>query len=159
MTRGRKPTPVALKLVQGNPGKRAIPKPRPAPPPKKAGRPKDAVTMPHGLDAEEKKIWNRVVKSAPVGVLTRADEEKLTAYVKARRLFDMADAFITPELLFREWGRGIRAHPAVKVRNDASDRMARLLSDLGFDPTARARLGVRDEEPAAIDDDEARFFG
>lgn len=158
MVRGRKPTPVALKLVSGNPGKRALPSPTKIPK-RQAGRPKDAVAIPSTLDTAEKRIWRRIVKAAPFGVLTRADEEILTAYTYARRTFDIAVAKLKDDGHWREYGREIRAHPAIKVKNDASDRMAKLASDLGFSPTARARLGISDEREAEeIDKTAAKFF-
>lgn len=162
MTRGRKPKPVALRLVEGNPGRRPLPKAKPKPAaiaPRSVGRPKEAVAMPYGLDAEEKKIWKRLVAASPAGVLTRADEEKLTLAVKARRLYDMADAHIAPETILKEWGRGTRVHAAIRIRREAAAEYAKLLSDLGFDPIARTRLGIRDDEETPVDGDEARFFG
>ena len=163
MTRGRKPTPIPLRVIQGNPGKRALPKPKPKPAaiaPRSVGRPKEAVAMPHGLDADEKKIWKRLVAASPAGVLTRADEEKLTLAVKARRLYDMADAQISPETMLRTWGQSLRPHPAIRIRREAALELAKLLSDLGFDPIARTRLGIRDDEDGPpVDGDEARFFG
>lgn len=161
MVRGRKPTPVALKLVEGNPGKRKLPAAPSKPAAKRGpGRPKDAVTMPKGLSAKEKATWRSLVSNAPPGVLTRADENLILQYVRAKRIYDEADQAIQEApSLFRKWGQGLRAHPAIKVMNDQSDRMTRILSELGFSPTARARLGIGiDDGEEERDETEDKFF-
>lgn len=158
--KGRKPKPLAVKLVEGNPGKRALPKPRKkAPPPSPVGgRPKDAVAMPHGLTDAEKRFWRAVVAVAPHGVLQRPDEALILQYVRARRIYEEANEILMAGPLIRKYGESYRANPAIKIMNDQSDRMARILSELGFSPTARSRLGISDEEADAVDEDEDRFF-
>ena len=66
-TRGRKPKPTALKLLEGNPGKRPINEHEPIPP-------KGTVKCPTWLEPEAKKEWKRLAPSLEaMGVLTQAD--------------------------------------------------------------------------------------
>lgn len=77
-TRGRKPKPTNLKLVQGNPGKRAINKGEPKPP---AG---DALTPPSFLNAPAKVEWARVLGDLQrCGLVTTIDRAALAGYCQA----------------------------------------------------------------------------
>ena len=63
---GRKPTATHLKIVTGNPGKRALNKNEPTPAGELAGPPAD-------WTPEQKALWWEVVNAAPAGVLTGSD--------------------------------------------------------------------------------------
>lgn len=64
-TRGRKPKPTALKLLEGNPGKHPINEHEPIPP-------KSTVKCPTWLEPEAKKEWKRLAPSLEaMGALTR----------------------------------------------------------------------------------------
>ena len=70
-TRGRKPKPTALKLLEGNPGKRPLNGREPVPP-------RAALKCPAWLLPEAKKEWKRLAPALEaMGVLTMAD---LTAF-------------------------------------------------------------------------------
>lgn len=166
MTRGRKPKPVALKLVEGNPGKRALPKPPPAQPKRPRGRPVGGLIMPPGLTAGERHYWRKLIRHAPAGVFTRADEEAVHLAATALATFvEASKALAKSSLVIRVGNKSddfpaVKANPLIKIRRDAAVDAARFLSDLGFNPTARARLGIADEGPRnAEDEDEERFFG
>ena len=75
--RGRKPKPTALKLVQGVPGKRPLPKREPSP---EIGAP----ACPEWLLPEAKKVWRRLVRELEaLGLLTGIDREALAGYCQA----------------------------------------------------------------------------
>ncbi len=72
--RGRKPKPTALKVLEGNPGKRRINGLEPKPP---ASLP----TCPGHLSAAAKAEWKRIAKSLnQVGLLTQVDRATMAAY-------------------------------------------------------------------------------
>jgi phage terminase small subunit len=72
--RGPAPKPTALKLLQGNPGKRAINGREPKP---KTGMPR----CPDWLDEEAKACWKRIVPQLNgMGVLTLIDADALANY-------------------------------------------------------------------------------
>jgi phage terminase small subunit len=75
--RGRKPKPTALKLIDGNPGKRPIAGREPKPP---ATQP----TCPAHLAATAKSEWKRLAGVLnEIGLLTRIDRTVLATYCQA----------------------------------------------------------------------------
>ena len=88
-TRGRKPKPTALKLLEGNPGKRPINEHEPIPP-------KGTVKCPTWLEPEAKKEWKRLAPSLEaMGVLTLADITAFEGYCQAYARWKEAEEFIT----------------------------------------------------------------
>ena len=76
-TKGRKPKPTALKLLEGNPGKRPLnvdePKPK-----------KQAPSCPSWLEPEAKKEWKRMAKTLEsIGILTEIDKAAFSGYCQA----------------------------------------------------------------------------
>ena len=88
-TRGRKPKPTALKLLEGNPGKRPINENEPIPP-------KGTVKCPTWLEPEAKKEWKRLAPSLEaMGVLTQADLTAFAGYCQAYARWKEAEEFIS----------------------------------------------------------------
>ena len=88
-TRGRKPTPTALKLLEGNPGKRKINDREPMPD-------KKAPTCPKWLEPEAKKEWRRLSKKMELmGILTEVDMAAFAGYCQAYARWKEAEEFIT----------------------------------------------------------------
>ena len=83
--RGRKPKPTAVKVLEGNPGKRSLNTGEPKPE-KKAPR------CPAWLEDEAKKEWKRMAKQLEhLGILTEIDMAAFAGYcqqVTARSLHD-----------------------------------------------------------------------
>lgn len=76
-TRGRKPTPTAIKELEGNPGKRPLNAKEPKPV-------KKAPACPKWLEPEAKKEWRRLSKQLEqLGVLTELDMASFAAYCQA----------------------------------------------------------------------------
>jgi phage terminase small subunit len=116
---GRKPKPVALKLVTGNPGRRPLPEQKPTDAKAPSGEPDDAPVRPKYLKGKRAlEIWDEVLEFAFWLVI--ADSYKLAAWCN-----DQADF----ERNGKRWATTAkRAHWS-------------LASDLGLDPASRARLG------------------
>ena len=75
--KGRKAKPTALKLVDGNPGNRPLPKDEPKP------RPVYAPDPPAGFNDLEVAKWNEVSgKLAKIRILTELDLDALEIYVR-----------------------------------------------------------------------------
>ena len=88
-TRGRKPKPTALKILEGNPGKRPINENEPIPP-------KGTVKCPTWLEPEAKKEWKRLAPSLEaMGVLTQADLTAFAGYCQAYARWKEAEEFIS----------------------------------------------------------------
>ena len=88
-TRGRKPTPTAIKVLEGNPGKRPMNDQEPKPV-------KKAPACPKWLDAEARKEWRRLAKKLEaLGVLTDLDMGVFATYCNAYARWKEADEFIS----------------------------------------------------------------
>lgn len=111
MKGGRKPTASHLKVVTGNPGKRALNKDEP----EAAG---DLGPPPSDWKPAQKALWWEVVNAAPSGVLTESDR------------------FLV-ELAVRNLAQ-VRAHPEMTAAQSAE--MRRCLGEMGMTPSERARL-------------------
>ncbi|MBS8225950.1 hypothetical protein DYI42_06845 [Vannielia litorea] len=86
MTRGPKPKPSALKLIQGNPGKRRVNMSEPKPKPVRRPKP------PIDLDEAGQKEWQRVVRELDaLGLVSKLDVAVLAAYCVAFSRFKAAN--------------------------------------------------------------------
>ena len=75
--RGRKPKPTALKLLEGNPGRRPIRGGEPQPP-------RNQPTCPAHLSPTAKAEWKRLAQSLnKMGLLTQVDRAVFSAYCQA----------------------------------------------------------------------------
>ena len=137
MGRGRKPTPTALKLLHGNPGKRALPKNEPKPAPA-------IPSCPAHLDAGARREWRRITKElALLGMLTRCDRAALAAYCVAWSRWIAAEKEIAKggAVVLGSHDQPIRS-PWVVVANDALRQIREFGSEFGLSPAARTRIRV-----------------
>lgn len=135
MGRGRRPTPTALKVLRGNPGKRPInqdePKPTPGPP-----------EPPEHLDDEARKQWFRWCDElSNMRVLTKADREILAVmcdtwarYVKAKKAVDVAG------LLVKSPNGYPMLNPALSIVNKCAAQLRSFATEFGLTPAARSRI-------------------
>lgn len=136
--RGRKPKPTALKLVDGNPGKRRITGREPKPP---TAQP----TCPAHLSATAKTEWKRLAGVLNgVGLLTRIDRTVLAAYCQAYGRWVEAERKLaeTPPLLKTPAGY-VQVSPWITISNRQVELMTRLMAELGLTPSARSRLAIQ----------------
>jgi len=152
MARPTKPT--ALKLIAGNPGKRALPKHEP--------RFQHGVGQPpESLDSVGVQCWQRLaILLDRTGVLTQPDE-----YALERMCDAYSEIAACKELIDRD-GRTytttgsdgnklIKQNPAV-TQLRAADTLFRLyLTEFGLTPSARSKVHANPDEDA---DQMARFF-
>lgn len=132
---GRKPKPTALKLLEGNPGKRALNRAEP--------RPKVAMPRPpEHLSDEEKAKWKVVVRELhSLGLVTRIDVDALAMYcvIYAR--------WIKAEKMVREKGEIIKTaagniiqNPYLSIANRALEQLNKLGAEFGMTPSSRTRV-------------------
>jgi P27 family predicted phage terminase small subunit len=146
MTQGRKRTPTALKLVKGNPGKRALPANEAQP---DLSRPKP----PGFLGRDGRFEWARVIEVLFTnGLMTDLDVPALTAYCDA----------------FGQWAQAVRAlerdakvdaskkygfvektssgnnvqNPLVGIRNKARSDCVRFALEFGMSPSSRSKVNA-----------------
>jgi len=138
---GRKPTPTALKVIRGNPGKRPLNKDEP--------QPQVAVNIrpPTWLTKEAKKHWKVVSKQlSDVGILTDLDKHALTMYCEEyARWRDALQKMKDQEVIETDKGNEIQS-PWVGIANKAFDHMLKIMSEFGMTPSSRSRLTVQPKE-------------
>ena len=150
---GRPPKPTALKLLEGNPGKRALNdrEPKVAP-----GRPK----RPTWLAVKARRHWHQAVQALEgMGVLTVADgpavallANALAEYIEAAREVEERGLTFMDVRLDKEGtviSSVIRPNPATAVRADAWRRVNLMLQQFGL--TASSRSKVKVEKPEEED--------
>lgn len=108
--RGQKPKPNALKLVTGNPGKRPID-------PAEVEVRESPLLPPKELTESEQRLWDRFIDSA----WWLSDHDSAKAYM-----------WVSLESEFEECPREMNSARIGQLRS--------LGSELGFDPSARARM-------------------
>ena len=137
-TRGRKPTPTAIKELEGNPGKRKLNDKEPKPV-------KKAPSCPKWLEAEAKKEWRRLSKKMEMmGVLTEVDMAAFAGYCQAYARWKEAEEFIT------QHGTSI-AQTYLKVMN-------RFAEQFGLTPASRSRI-IADTTGSGSEDELEALLG
>jgi len=151
-----RPTPTALKLVKGNPGKRAINKAEPKPE-------RIIPKCPRHLDKHGKAVWRKLSEMLDrMGVLTEADAYTL------ERLCDCYSDILDCRALIARDGRTyevstpggdtlIKGHPAVNQLRAADAQFKSYLVEFGLTPAARSKVNATPDDPAKEDPAE-RFF-
>ena len=166
---GRKPKPVVLKLITGNPGRRPLNEDEPRPP---AAIP-DA---PAHLTPVARQEWDRLAPGLYlVGILTELDRAVLSAYCPS-----WADV-VEAEENIRRYGKLVKSptrkitrrrrdgtestetsggypmqSPYVAIRNRALALMGKFAVELGRTPSSRGRVSaVRPDKPP---DPAAKYF-
>ncbi|HHY08368.1 MAG TPA: phage terminase small subunit P27 family [Corynebacteriales bacterium] len=145
-TRGRKPKPTALKVLEGNPGKRPLNKNEPQPE-RKAPR------CPSWLEPEAKKEWKRMAKTLEaIGVLTQVDKAAFAGYCQAYARWREAEEFLSKHgTIFKTPSGYIQQVPQVAIARNYLQIMKDFCSEFGLTPAARTRIRV-DTESATSDD-------
>ena len=150
--RGRKPKPTALKKLQGNPGRRPLPKGEPHPEVK-------VPDCPEFLSASAKEEWARISKELEaVGLVTEVDRGALTAYCSAWAEVERAERELQKggyevTLIATVTGREYKkVSPWVKILKDARKQMIEALREFGMSPSSRARVTAvaKEKEPAGV---------
>lgn len=145
-TRGRKPKPTALKVLEGNPGKRPLNNNEPKPE-KKAPR------CPSWLEPEAKKEWKRMAKTLEaIGVLTQIDAAAFAGYCQAYARWKEAEEFLSKHgTIFKTPSGYIQQVPQVSIAQTYLKIMKDFCSEFGLTPSARSRIRV-DGDTSTNDD-------
>ena len=149
MARGRPPKPTALKVIQGNPGKRALNKNAPTP---------DALAKvpapPDWLGPVAASIWRQVAPwLVQSKILTDTDLHNLELFAMAYQRWREAEDDVTRNGIVVQGAKQKIKNPACTVLNETARRISTFGAALGLDPAARARL-----KPGEGDDEENEFL-
>ena len=137
---GRRPKPVALKLLTGNPGKRPL----------NRNEPKPMTTTPDcppELSPAAQQEWKRLVSElSALNMLTNLDRVALATYCEAYALWVEAISAI------RKYGTMVKSpsgypmqSPYLAIANKQAEIMMRIASEFGLTPASRSRISIPDE--------------
>lgn len=144
--RGRKPKPTAMKVLEGNPGKRPLNENEPKPE-------KKAPKCPAWLEPEAKKEWKRMTKTLEaIGVLTQVDATAFAGYCQAYARWKEAEEFLSKHgTIFKTPSGYIQQVPQVSIAQTYLKIMKDFCSEFGLTPAARSRISVSTTEGSTDD--------
>ncbi|HRX08700.1 MAG TPA: phage terminase small subunit P27 family [Candidatus Limiplasma sp.] len=134
-TRGRKPKPTAIKMLEGNPGKRPLNVKEPTPP-------KGNMKCPVWLLPEAKREWKRLASPLEaMGVLTMVDLTAFAGYCQAYARWREAEEFITQHgSIFKTPSGYVQQVPQVSIAQQNLKIMQSFCTEFGLTPATRARI-------------------
>lgn len=137
---GRPPKPTALKVLEGNPGKRPLPKNEPKPRP-------ITPECPEWLDEIAKKEWQRVVPELErMGMLTCVDGAALEGYCQMYSRWVQAEQFLQKHGTIYKLPSGyIQQVPQVNIAQKSLLIVKGFCSEFGLTPSSRVKLNVPDK--------------
>ena len=133
---GRKPKPTAIKILEGNPGKRPLNR-------SEIVFPKKAPPCPDWLDDDAKREWRRLAGTMEaMGVLTKADLAAFAVYCDAYSKWKEATEFINQHgQIFQVKASGyIQQVPQVSIAQTYAKLMMNIATEFGLTPAARSRI-------------------
>lgn len=133
--RGRKPVPTHLRVIRGNPGKRAMNQNEPMP----TG---DLLDPPEWMNESQKAGWNYAVENAPRGLLKKLDRSVLVAWAVAEDLHQQASLMLEKYgMLTKAPNTGLPIQsPYLPIVNKQAAIMLKAAEQLGFSPVSRSRV-------------------
>ena len=133
--RGRKPKPTALRIIQGNPSRRPLPK-------HEAKPERHLPECPEELSDDAKREWDRLAPELyRLGLLTRLDRAVFATYCQAWATWIHAQRNIRKEGYTGDLIAGkfvANAHVALASR--ALGEMKSALIEMGLTPASRSRI-------------------
>ena len=136
--RGRKPKPTAVKMLEGNPGKRKLNE-NELNVVKLTG---DVPSPPSWLLPDAKKEWKRLAKNlSDLGVLTNLDLQTFASYCQAYARWKDAERKIAERGNIIETKTGyLQQNPLINISQSNQKVMLRTAAEFGLTPSARARI-------------------
>lgn len=144
MKPGTKPKPTAIKLLEGNPGRRDLSQsPQP---------PGGDMRAPAGMPLVARREWRRVVPIlVRLGVASQVDRNALADYcLCVARLAD-AEADIEKRGLLVEGERGQVKNPSCQLAREYRAAVVRWAVEFGLTPSSRSRLSVPEKPEDDLD--------
>jgi len=129
--------PAEVRLREGNPGKRPVPRPA-------VIGDRAAPRMPAGLSAPAKTVWQQVVPElVEAGVVRTVDAVALEAFVVQVAVMRQAQRELkhAPLLVNGSRGQPVR-NPLLDVLTTAQAEVRKWCERFGLDPSTRTRLGL-----------------
>lgn len=140
MPPGPRPTPTALKLLNGNPGKRALPKNEPKP--DLIENPEELL-CPDYLVGDSKNAWNELLPVLiKMRVMSRADTTMLENLCLQIGIWRDATRKLatTSVLLADKKTKRIMGNPLIPIINRATALISKLCAEFGLTASSRSRI-------------------
>ncbi len=139
--------PTALRLLEGNPGKRPLNENEPQPA-------RTIPPIPKHLDKIAKKRWGELAEYLhTLGILTAIDGDALAVYcqaysdwVKIEKTLKEPDSDVQMKHTIDAAGNEfleMKSNPRVRQKNELWKIMKAYLSEFGMTPSSRSRIGVK----------------
>lgn len=143
---GRKPKPTAVKVLEGNPGKRSLNRQEPKPE-KKAPR------CPAWLEDEAKKEWKRMARQMEqLGILTEIDMAAFAGYCQAYARWKEAEEYISEHgTVMKALSGYCQQVPQVSIAQTYLKIMNRFCEQFGLTPSSRSRIVAENGEDKESD--------
>jgi P27 family predicted phage terminase small subunit len=140
---GPPPTPLHIRLLKGNPGRRPL---RPEPQPEVEAKVPEPPSFLTGYARAE---WDYVAPHLHrLNLLTTLDISMLAVYCTAYSRWRQAtEALATGAMTVPTTEGNLRIHPLVRIAREAGADMLRLAGEFGMTPVARSRLAGGYTEP------------
>ena len=151
--RGRKPQPTKLKILRGNPGRRALNRQEPVPPAGRPVMPEWIGRLKHGAEC-----WSWLVdKLDEMKILSQADGKTLELYCATWSEWRQATEFVaahgmtypiragqttTKGKVHKGAIKGVGMFPEVAIARSRAELLSRLGAELGLTPSSRTRIKV-----------------
>lgn len=147
--RGRKPKPTALKVIEGNRGKRPLNQSEPKP-----GKGDKPPRCPIHLSKAAKSEWKRLARHLwELGLLTPADRAVFACYCQAWATWKAAEEAVKKEgFTITTTNGNVVQNPLVGVANKAQERLKAFAAELGLSPSARTRIHVPPKADKTLDE-------
>ena len=143
---GRPPKPSVLKLLAGNPGKRKVNKREP----KMAG---GTITPPSWLGRVAKLEWKRVLKAAPLGLITQGDRQLFAQYCQNTARIAELEKIVTEQGYTFVTEKGyVAQRPEIAMLKGLQHLQVRICAELGLSPSSRSRIELAPDNPLAKSD-------
>lgn len=154
--RGPPPEPTHLRILKGNPGKRALPKHEPQP--EKAA--KGSRRCPAWMAPAGKRLWKSLVPELErLNLLTKIDDATLEGACANYARALAAEALVKKQGMVIVTDKGFTIqHPAVSIAKNSWTAWLRFATEFGLTPSARSRIQIQPSAPEK-DKDEDFLFG
>jgi P27 family predicted phage terminase small subunit len=143
MTRGRKPKPSYLRVLDGTDAKAKHARPEEPQPDGELRAP------PHWLTERQKDLWRSALATVPPGLLRELDSSVFTVWVVA------SDAHSEAAQKVAQFGQMVKSpvtgtpmqSPYVSIMNKQAQLMLKAAAEMGFTPSSRTRVKVQKKKP------------
>lgn len=136
--KGRPPKPTTLKVLEGNPGKRPLPKNEPKPRP-------ISPKCPSWLDREAKKLWKQLMPELErLGLMSIIDGAAFEAVCQNYATWVKCEKYLKKQGMTFETDTGyITQRPEVAIGQKALKAVHTFMTEFGLTPASRVRLGTK----------------